>query len=328
MPSVPSPRARIALLLLLPCTGCRKSAPPDEPAAVSAEPSAAVSVAPPKPTAPAAVASKPNPERHAWLAQPYGMPKPVDTLSARFAVPPEYSRLPVAAGSFGEWLRDLPLAAEGTPVVSFKGEQVRPADDEYLAAVIAIDVGKIDLQQSPDVAIRLHAEWQWSLGNREFSYRGATGLDMPLGRWARGERVMAEGRSVFWVTKGKPQTLDHAEFRRFLDAVFTWANSTSLGQQASPVQPDDVQPGDFFVHAGSPGHAVIILDIAVREDSRKVALLGQALNPAQSVYVLKLGSAGPWFSLRPESILITPYTKEFEWTELRRFPDARPDGGT
>jgi hypothetical protein len=138
----------------------------------------------------------------------------------------------VAAGSFGEWLRTLPLAAPGTPVKTFKGAIVSPGDDQYLGAVIAIDVGKIDLQQSPDAFIRLHAEWLWSQGSRDITYRGATGLDMPVARWARGERIDAQGAGVFWMLKGKPAELDHAEFRRYLNAVFTWANSTSLAQQA------------------------------------------------------------------------------------------------
>lgn len=312
------------------CIGaCGKKTDPPEPTA-SAEPSAReVSSAIASVSASAARAPQPprartpDPKLYQWLSDK-GAPKATETLLARFDTPPGYQRVEAETGSFARYLRTLPLAAPGTPVVSYKGEELRKGDDEYLAAVVAIDVGKIDLQQSPDVVIRLHAEWQWSKGARDMTYRGATGLDMPLFRWARGERVVAVGSGVFWLKKANPAELDHAEFRRFLDAVFTWANSTALSQQATPVEAKDVAPGDFFIHLGSPGHTLVVLDIAQKPDGSRVALFGQALNPAQNVFVLRLAGATPWFSLRPGEDVITPYTEAFTWQGLRRLSAGAP----
>ncbi|MCA9598779.1 MAG: hypothetical protein KC776_35955 [Myxococcales bacterium] len=317
--------ATAALALAL--GGCKRDKPVGEtPSATPPPPPAASSAPTPEPEV-KAEPEKPDPAKYAWLGDDsLELPKAVDTLASRFATPPGYERVKLAEDSFGAWLRHLPLAAPGTPVTSHKGDVVHPGNDDYLAAVVAIDVGKIDLQQSPDVAIRLHAEWLWSQGVRNMSYRGATGLDMPLSRWARGERLVAEGRGVAWIVKAKASEADHAELRRYLDAVFTWANSTSLAQQATPVDAKDVAPGDFFVHLGSPGHAMIVLDIAEKPSGQKLALLGQALNPAQSIYVVRLGRATAWFSLRPGSPLITPYTEEFSWEGLRRLPRPSPDG--
>ena len=57
------------------------------------------------------------------------------------------------------------------------------AIDDYLAGVVAIDVGSSDLQQSSDVIVRLHAEYLWSRGERDkISYLSATKLSMPLSR--------------------------------------------------------------------------------------------------------------------------------------------------
>lgn len=297
----------------------RDKAPEPAPSATaeapsSADPPASASAAPPV-EAPAP--TTPDPKMYAWLADA-DAPKATSTLQARFETPPGYKRVKVEEGSFGAWLRTLPMAAEDTPVKTYKGQVIHEGDDQYLAGVVAIDVGNIDLQQSPDVVLRLHAEWLWSQGVRDMTYRGATGLDMPFSRWIRGERIMAQGASVFWVVKAKPVEPDHGELRKYLDTVFTWANSTSLSQQAESIDGSDLRPGDFFVHTGSPGHAVILLDIAEKPSGQRVALLGQGLNPAQNVFVPRPGRATPWFSLRKGEAIITPHTKEFTWDGLRR----------
>jgi hypothetical protein len=291
---------------------------PASTTSVGAEPSAA-------PPAEPAAETKPDPKRYGWLtdtSEP--APPAVDTLHARFPTPPSYTRAKLEPGSFGEWLRGLPLAAPKTPVTSSKGGVVRAGDDQYLAAVVAIDHGKIDLQQSPDVVIRLHAEWLWGSGEKTISYRSATGLDMPLSRWAKGERLETQGASVIWLAKAQAAEPTHADFRQYLNGVFTWANSTSLMGQSEGVAAEELRPGDFFMHTGSPGHALLVLDLAKKQDGRIVALLGQGLNPAQSIHVLQPGRATAWFSLRPGDPIITPHTKEFGWDGLRRLGKPEP----
>lgn len=324
---------RLFVPFALGLAACKSEPPAAAKPTASASASAAVEAASAAASTPAPSASAPpaespaplDPKRYAWLSdKSQDFPPAVDSLSTRFPSPPSYARVKVAAGSFGEWLRGLPLAAEKTPVKNVKGAVVHEADDQYVAAVVAIDFGKIDLQQSPDVVIRLHAEWLWSQGEKTMTYRSATGLDLPLSRWARGERLETQGANVMWLTKGKPAELDHAEFREYLRGVFTWANSTSLAQQAEPVAATDLEPGDFFVHTSSPGHAMIVLDVAKKASGQEVALLGQALNPAQNVHVLRPGRATAWFSLRPGDPIITPHTKEFPWEGLRRLGRPKP----
>lgn len=270
----------------------------------------------------AAAASAPDASRYAWLGDERAkQPPAVDTLLSRFATPPGYERVALEPGSFGDWLRTLPLAARDTPVVNFRGDVVHPADDEYLAAVVAIDIGTIDLEQSPDAVLRLHAEWSWSVNRaRDLTYRGAKHLEMPFSRWLKGDRLIASDTGAAWVPRAKPSEPEHAELRAFLDGVFTWANSTSVATHATPVSAEDVAPGDFFIHVRSPGHALIVLDIAHKKSGERLALLGQALNPAQSIHVLRPGRKTAWFSLRPPKPILTPYTQEFPWSGLRRLP--------
>ena len=150
---------------------------------------------------------------YGWLSDERAKyPPATESLLSRFETPPGYERVKVEPGSFGAWLRTLPVAAPLTPVTSFKGDVIRPADDEYVAAVVAIDTGSIDLQQSPDVVLRLHAEWMWSSGRADkIRYRGATRMDMPFSRWLKGERLLAGGEGSVWVPRAKPSEPDHGE---------------------------------------------------------------------------------------------------------------------
>ncbi len=291
-------------------------------------PAAATAIsAPPSAAAPASAPYSPDPQRYAWLADAREFPKPDATLEARFPTPPGYSRVKVEAGSFAEWLRSLPMAPEGTAAKSFDGKESLAADDDYLAGVVAIDVGSSDLQQSSDVIVRLHAEYLWSRGEHDkISYLSATKLNMPLGRWEKGQRLIPNGSNVFWAVKGKPAAVDHAEFRKYLDSIFNWANSTSLSLRSTPVaDPKDLVAGDFFLQTSSPTHVAVVLDLAEKPTGERLALLGQARNPAESIHVVRPGKATAWFSVRPPVPVLTPHSNALAWEDLRRLGPAEPE---
>src|SRR6185437_4535612 len=159
------------------------------------------------------------------------------TLESRFLPPRGFARVPLPARSFGAWLRGLPLAPPGTPVKSYLGRVVLPADHPNLAAVVAIDVGDADLQQCADSVIRLHAEWLYAQGRRDQSYRAASGAAMPFARWARGERMVPDGMGFAWKASARADG-GRAAFRGWLDGVFAFANTGSLARDAEPVAPD------------------------------------------------------------------------------------------
>ncbi|MEB2311282.1 MAG: DUF4846 domain-containing protein [Sorangiineae bacterium] len=244
-------------------------------------------------------------------------PEPTETLEARFAPPPGGKRVHVESGSFAAWLRGLPLAAEGTPVRTYDGSVLHEASDPRIAAVVALDTGSADLQQCADAVMRLDAEWRWSKGARDMSYRAASGALLPFARWARGERLVARGRDVVWQPRAAPKS-DHAALRSYLDAVFAWANTVSLERTAKPVAAKELRPGDFFIMGGNPGHAVMVLDVAELPDGRRVALLGQSYMPAQSYQVLRSRATGAWFVLDPDRDVATPFWRPFPWSSLRR----------
>lgn len=293
----------------------------------SANPPGAGEVDAGSPSTPSGAA--PDPRKYRWLgAENLKFPKAVDSLEARFPTPPGYQRVANAPGSFGEWLRGLPLAAEDTPVVNNTGDTVFKAGDDYVAAVVAIDVGAGDLQQSSDAIVRLNAEWLWASDKQDaISYRSASKLDMPFSRWAKGQRLIASGPNVFWVVKGKPKDATYDDFRQYIDAVMLWTNSVSLATRATHVaDAKDLTAGDFFLQTRGKGHALLVLDIAQKPTGERVALLGQAQqSPAQSFHVIRLGRETAWFSMRPPNPVLTRRSDEFSWDELERLEPKKED---
>jgi hypothetical protein len=93
---------------------------------------------------------------------------------------------------------------------------------------------------------------------------------------------------------------------------------------------DQIEIGDVFVRGGSPGHAVIVVDLAAdKATGKKVFLLAQSYMPAQDIHVLKNPAdpkLSPWYASDFGEILETP-----EWTfskgELMRFQPAKSWAG-
>jgi hypothetical protein len=253
-------------------------------------------------------------------------PEAKDDLLARFPTPPAgFVRVPLEPKTFGAFLRTLPLAPAGTKLLAFDG---RPLYDDgkhdAIAAIVAMDVGKADLQQCADSVIRMHAEWLWSRGEQKRAeYKTLSGVPLSFDRWARGWRTHLEGPKLVEAPGAAPiASPSHAQYRTWLDGVFTWANTGSLARDTRPVSLADLAPGDFMVMEGSPfGHAVLVLDLAKAPDGRVALLLGQGYMPAQRFQVLRPSPASPWFVLEKDAKeIVTPFWKPFPTSALRRFP--------
>jgi hypothetical protein len=192
-------------------------------------------------------------------------------------------------------------------------------------AVVDIDTGPRDLQQCADACIRLRAEYLFSQGRaRAIHFKFTSGHDALWPRWADGHRPIVKGNAVRWARAARADA-SYSSFRGYLDAVFRYAGSYSLRKEMVPVpRVQDVEPGDVFIQGGFPGHAVMVVDVAVNERTgTKAFLLAQSYMPAQDIHVLKNpGDAvlSPWYPADFGPRLVTP-----EWTftrgDLRRFRD-------
>ena len=244
-----------------------------------------------------------------------------NSVFCRIPHPIGYDRLEVEKGSFAEWLRFLPLKPGKPQVKLFNGDLKGNQTAHF--AVIDIDVGTKDLQQCADAVMRMKAEYHFSKNDYSsihFNYTSGDRVD--FSRWINGERPRVSGNTVRWTT-GSTKGSDHGNFRNYMDAIFNYAGTLSLAKEMKVLSDiQEIQPGDVFIHGGSPGHAVLVVDVAHNPETKeKLFMLAQSYMPAQEMHILmNPNEAGlsPWYRIGFGETLYTP-----EWTfdrkELKRF---------
>lgn len=243
-----------------------------------------------------------------------------NALANRVRVPEGYARMAVQAGSFGEWLRFLPLKPGRPPVLLYNGQM--KGNQQAHVAVVKLDVGMRDLQQCADAVMRLRGEYLYSRQRyAQIHFNFTNGARADFSRWAAGYRPLFRGNSVQW-TRAARANSSHVNFRAYMDTVFTYAGTASLSKELHPAPVREMRIGDVFIHGGSPGHAVIVVDMAVnRANGKRLFLLAQSYMPAQEMHLLRNPldeRSSPWYALDFGDILETPeYT--FTADELKRF---------
>lgn len=202
--------------------------------------------------------------------------------------PKGYERVASQSGSFAFWLRNVPLKKDKA-VYLYNGKLKPNQSAQY--AVIDIPVGNKDLQQCADAVMRLRAEYLFA----EKKYSAIAFMDYN-GKWYR------------WLGGSKRPAFDN-----YLQTVFGWCGSASLEKQLKPVSNfNEITQGDVFVQGGFPGHAMMVVDIAINEKGNKVFMLAQGYQPAQDMHVVVNPSdekMNPWYEVTNISEVITP-----EWT--------------
>ncbi|MGD9496822.1 MAG: DUF4846 domain-containing protein [Armatimonadota bacterium] len=293
-------RAALVLLLVMAAAvgGCRKAPPP------AAE-------GPPPAPAEAYVAP--------LTAEDYPWPKQAERyepLAARFPPPEGFERVPVAEGSWGEWLRHLPLLPAGTPVRSLDGSVVMRDNAPELAAVVDMDVRED--QECAGVILRLRAEYLRHVGRGDdITFHLTDGGLTSWGVWRSGMRLRVEGDRLIFHRVAPPDD-SRERFDGFLANLFAWCGTKSLAWDGRPVGSQEPAVGDFFVSGGSAGHALLIVDLARSGSGELRGLILQGFTPPQSPHILAGGEPGAWFKLSAGRPVEVPWGR-FDWDELRRF---------
>jgi hypothetical protein len=252
-----------------------------------------------------------------WLAT---QPAAAQRLAQRIAVPPGCQRVPVAAGSWSEWLRGLPLKPAGTPARLFNGKL--KDNQAVVAAVVNIDPGTTDLQQCADAVMRLRAEYLFSVNPNKIHFHLTTGYDAWFSDYLAGTTFRVQGERVYPAPK-PVEAATHAALGRYLLPVFGYAGTLSLSREVQPVPLAQAQPGDVLVHGGSPGHAVLVADAATNvRTGQRYLLLMQSYMPAQHIHLLRNVSQptlGAWFAVPgPQATEFDTPEWPFASTELGR----------
>jgi hypothetical protein len=213
-------------------------------------------------------------------------------------LPVGYYREKDDPGSFTSFLRNINLKAH-TTVYLFNGLPKHNQQAQY--ALLNISTGNKDLQQCADAVMRLRAEFLYD--NNHF------------------DQIIFYDNDHTAYTFAAPFTRER--FDRYLDRVFGMCGSASLSKQLKPVKRfSQIQPGDVIIRGGFPGHAVLVMDVAVNALGKKIYLLAQSYMPAQDIHVLKnpvYTDLSPWYEVNEDPVIITPeYT--FMPNELKRWP--------
>jgi len=244
------------------------------------------------------------------------------TLQTRFLPPEGFERVPSDQQSFAAYLRQLPLKPHGAEVRLYNG-RTKPNDNVY-DAVVDLKIGNKDLHQCADAIMRLRAEYLWRRKQYDkIHFNFTNGFRVDYSEWIQGRRIVVNGNTARWVPRAAPSNT-YDDFWHYMEIIFSYAGTLSLSKELKPVPLDDIQIGDVFIHGGTPGHAVIVVDLAANPSTdKKLFLLAQSYMPAQETQILKNpndSEISPWYSIDFGDALRTP-----EWTfdtsDLKRFEE-------
>lgn len=244
-----------------------------------------------------------------------------NTIQNRFEVSGSMSRIQLKNNSFGDYLRNLPLKANGEKVLLHTGEEKWNQDPA--AAVIDLPIGKRDLHQCADGVMHLKARYHYE--KQEYDQIGfhfVNGFYCDYNHWKNGYRVRVNGNKTNWYKSSTPDS-SAQNFWKYLEMVFAYAGTLSLAKELKPISIQNIQIGDVFIVGGSPGHAVIVVDLAEdKSTNQKYFLLAQSYMPAQELHVLhnyKNEDISPWYSLDQITDGVSTPEWNFDLDDLKRF---------
>lgn len=243
-----------------------------------------------------------------------------NTIEKRYNPPDGFERITVEQDSFDYYLRNQKLKPYGDKALYYNGKE-KDSKGVY-DSVIDVEIGERDLHQCADAIMLLRAEYLYQQKKYEqISFNFTNGFSADYQKWLEGYRIKVTGNDVTWIKEASYDD-SYLSFRKYMDLVFSYAGSLSLEKQLIPINSNDMRIGDVFIQGGSPGHGIIVVDMAEnKKNGEKVFMLAQSYMPAQQTQILINPldkEISPWYRLNSEERLLTPQW-EFEMTDLRRF---------
>ena len=244
-----------------------------------------------------------------------------NTLSSRFNVPTGFERIAVEKASFAEYLRNIPLKLDGSKVKYFDGTE-KPSDGVY-CAVIDLPIGKSDIHHCADAVMHLRVEYLFQKGDfQNIHFNFTNGFKAEYSKWMDGYRIKVAGNNCSWEKTAKAEN-SRKVFDKFMEMVYSYAGTASLAKELKSVSVSEMHIGDVFIRGGSPGHAVIVVDMSEnKKTGEKLFMLAQSYMPAQEIQILinpNDTKISPWYKTNFPTQLETPQYI-FERNELKRFP--------
>ncbi|MBI1305274.1 MAG: hypothetical protein GC181_01520 [Bacteroidetes bacterium] len=219
-------------------------------------------------------------------------------------LPEGFSVLVPKDSSYSKWLNNLSIECD-SPVRLYNGSLKYNQNIHY--AVLKFDVGKRDLQQCADAAMRIRAEYLFQSGQKQkIKFHFVSGDECKWSDYSKGYRAKVTSNSVIFIKSSNADT-GYQSFRNYLDLVYTYAGTASLPQDVKKISVEEIEAGDLFLQTSKPyGHAITVLKVIRNAEGKSKMLLAQSYMPAQSIHILLNGKT-PWFEVpSSEESLETP----------------------
>ncbi len=241
------------------------------------------------------------------------------TIQTRYNTPSGFERISVDTSSFGHYLRNLPLKSADEEVTYYNGGK-KPQGRVY-RSVVDLPIGNKNLHQCADAVMRFRAEYLWSTGqHNKIHFNFTNGFRVDYSKWLAGNRMVVSGNKTYW-SPGAARSNTYSTFWKYMELIFNYAGTLSLEREMHYRPLRDMEIGDVLIQGGSPGHAVIVVDMCEnKETGEKRFMLAQSYMPAQETQVLlnPEESNTSWYKLNDSGGIFTP-----EWTfnseNLKRF---------
>jgi len=209
---------------------------------------------------------------------------------------------------YSNWLLDLKLKKSKT-VYLYNGKLKSNQEAQY--GVLNIDIGKKDLIQCADAAMKLRADYLFEKHRyNELKFLTTSGEKVSFEDWLNGRRWKEKGAKLVSYNINKETSNIQQEYNSFMELVFSYCGTFSLSKQLKTVNDSrTIQPGDVFIQGGFPGHAVTVMAVAKNEENEKIFLLSQGYMPAQDIHILKNYAntdLSPWYNVSDLYPLHTP----------------------
>mgnify|MGYP001630376465 CR=1 FL=1 len=214
------------------------------------------------------------------------------TLKERIHTPEGFHREEVETDSFAAFMENYALYKDGKKVKLYDKTLKQNQDAGKISAFLTIE---------------------------KMNFHLVNGFACEFSKWAEGMRVSFSGSSTTW-TQSAAANDDETVFEKYLRFVFAYASTISLSDESKKIKKAEIQAGDIFVQGGSPGHAVMVLDVCTDDSGRKAFLLGQGFMPAQQFHVLKnpLHEDDPWYYVDELTYPLQTPEYTFEKGSLKR----------
>ena len=232
----------------------------------------------------------------------------------------DFHRMVIKQSSFAQWLRELPLKNPGASVLNYRGDIFKTGTDTSVAFVVNLDIKGRRLEQCMDILVRLYTEYLWDV-------RELRNLILPLPggywlkwmEWKEGFRPVFRGVNVKMMNSAKPDS-SYKTYKTYLNTVYSESHTQQFYHAYLPVKRTEVQIGDIIIKKGTKGHAIMIVDLAINEQGKKIALIGNGDTPACQFFLLNHKAESPWIPLNfDQETLDLPLKRKLGWDGLRRF---------